>query len=71
MRNLENWHEANRYYAKVLIGIGFVSALAGWLLFLFLIFPVSILVLVGLMLPLFMVSIVITNEHLKRKYGKW
>lgn len=71
MRNLENWHEAHRYYANILIGIGMVSILAGWIVSLLMTFPFSILVLVGLMLPLFMISIVITNEHLKRKYGKW
>ena len=71
MRNLENWQEANRYYVKLLYGISAVSVLAGWLLSMLLIFPLSILVLTGFMLILFIASIVLTNEHLKRRYGKW
>ncbi|AKD03485.1 SdpI family protein [Pontibacter korlensis] len=71
MRNIENWREANIYYAKLLIGIGVVSVVAGWLCALLLFVPVSILVLVGLMLLLLIGSIVLTNEHLKRKYGEW
>ncbi|ARS34087.1 SdpI family protein [Pontibacter actiniarum] len=69
MRSPENWREGNRYYARLIVGTGVVSVLAGWLCHLLLQVPASILVLAGLMLPLFMGSILLTNEHLKRKYG--
>lgn len=71
MRNIENWHEANRYYAKVLIGIGFVSLFISLICYYTLPLLVSLLVPLGFMLLLFMGSIVLTNEHLKRKYGDW
>ncbi|WP_266204365.1 SdpI family protein [Pontibacter kalidii] len=71
MRDMENWQEANRYYARVLIGIGLAAMLAGFILSLLLIFPLSALVLAGLLLLLLMGSIILTNEHLKRKYGEW
>ncbi|WP_276498147.1 SdpI family protein [Pontibacter litorisediminis] len=71
MRSLENWREANRYYARLLLGVGFLSTLAGWLFFLLLASPASMLALVGLMLLLLMGSILMTNKHLKQKYGDW
>ena len=71
MRNEENWHEANSYYARLIIVIGFVSLCVSLACFYIWPLPLSLLVPLGFMLMLFAASIVLTNEHLKRKYGDW
>ncbi|WP_068838509.1 SdpI family protein [Pontibacter akesuensis] len=71
MRDQPNWDEANRYHPTLLIGIGMIATLAGGLSYLFVPPKLGILLVVALMLVLLMGSIVLTNEHLKRKYGKW
>ncbi|MFD2513643.1 SdpI family protein [Pontibacter locisalis] len=71
MRNMENWQEGNRYYAKLILGIGVVSILISWICYYLLPLLASLLLPIGFMIILFMLSILLTNEHLKRKYGKW
>ena len=71
MRNEENWHEGNRYYARIILGIGFISLCISLLCYYTLSLLVSLLLPLGFMLVLFMLSIVLTNEHLKRRYGDW
>jgi uncharacterized membrane protein len=71
MRDEANWHEGNRYYAKLIIGIGFVSVFISLVCFYALPLLASLLVPLACMLPLFMASIVLTNQHLKRRYGDW
>ncbi|MFD3000814.1 SdpI family protein [Pontibacter toksunensis] len=71
MRNLENWQEGNRYYARIILGIGFISIVVSLLCYYTLPLLLSLLAPLGVMLILFMLSIVLTNEHLKRKYGDW
>ncbi|GAB3535345.1 hypothetical protein GCM10027443_24240 [Pontibacter brevis] len=71
MRNEENWHEGNRYYARVILGIGFISVFISLACYWLLPMLASLLVPLGFMLLFFMPSIVLTNQHLKRKYGDW
>ncbi|MBW7467742.1 putative membrane protein [Pontibacter aydingkolensis] len=71
MRNQKNWKEGNRYYTKFILGIGFFSLFTGLVCFIFLPLLASLLVPVGIMLILFMLSILLTNEHLKRKFGDY
>lgn len=71
MRDEENWHEGNRFYARFILGIGFVSLFICLICYYTLPFFASLLVPLGFMLLFFMGSIVLTNEHLKRKYGDW
>ncbi|GAB3829305.1 hypothetical protein GCM10028895_44000 [Pontibacter rugosus] len=69
MRNQQNWDEANQYHPKLLIKIGLIAILTGWILSLFLTPVVALLILVALLVVMLAASIVITNQHLKRKYG--
>lgn len=71
MRNAENWHEGNRYYAKVILSIGFISLFISLICYFTMPLLASLLVPLGIMLLLFMGSIVLTNQHLKRRYGDW
>jgi uncharacterized membrane protein len=70
MRNIRNWREANRFYSKLIMMIGVLSVIIGWLYFHLLPFLASFLVLIGSMVILFILSILLTEEHLKRKFGK-
>ncbi|WP_439881684.1 SdpI family protein [Pontibacter sp. MBLB2868] len=71
MRDIENWQEGNRYYAKLLLLIGLVSALISLICYRLLPLLISLLLPIGIMIIFFMLSIYLTNEHLKRKFGKW
>lgn len=71
MRDMENWKEGNRYYAKLILGIGALSVFISLICYYMLPLLVSLLLPLAIMLLLFMLSIYLTNEHLKRKYGKW
>ncbi|MBC5993291.1 SdpI family protein [Pontibacter cellulosilyticus] len=71
MRDEKNWHEGNRYYAKFILAIGFISLPVGLVCYYTLPLLPSLLVPIGIMLLLFMLSIYVTNEHLKRKFGDY
>lgn len=68
MRDLDTWREGNRYSTKLIIQIGLLMFVLGVACFYLFHFLLGLLLLIGLMLVLLIVSLLLTERHLKRKF---
>ena len=68
MRNRQTWRKGNLYYTKMIMGTGLMSIAIALACYYLLPFPVSLIIVVGFMIVMFMLSIQLTNDYLKRKF---
>ncbi|WP_144266290.1 SdpI family protein [Pontibacter ummariensis] len=70
MRSPEIWREGNRYYARLLIGSGLLDVLTGWVCYYTLPLFTGLLLPIGVLLVLLVLTLLLTESHLKRKFGR-